>query len=386
MARVYREVGKGRKASILLGAIAGIRPKNPLWPDLAGLVFNSAVDPLPGWAHRIHCMSGRVLLILGLALFGFSYSSPAPLIYRAGFGWSYEPATRDGKPADGKWERKRAKDQLEVSLRAFEEENYDLCYKAARRVVKSWPLSDFAPTAQYYIGRSYEARGRDEKAFKEYQKLLEKYPKIENYQEVLKQQYDIATRYLNGKRFRLFGYIPLYRSMEKTVQMYEKIIKNGPYSDVAPGAQMNIGTANEKQDKFLGAVHAYEAAADRYHDRKDIAAEAMFKAGQTYYAQAKAAEYDQGVARKAIEAFTDFVSLHPEDKRVEEARKIIENLRTEQARGAIEIAKFYAKQKNWNGALVYYNEALVKAPNSIYANDAKKQIEAIKGKLNTTEK
>lgn len=331
-------------------------------------------------------MSGRLLLLFGLALFGFTYNSPAPLVYRPGFGWSYEKATRDGKLDTGKWERRRAKDQLEVALAAFEEKDYDLSHKAAKRVVKEWPLSDFAPTAQYYIGRNFEAKGRDEKAFKEYQKLLEKYPTIENYQDVLKRQYDIATRYLNGKRFRLFGAIPLYRSMDKTVEMYEKIIKNGPYSEVAPAAQMNIGKANEKQDKFGGAVKAYEAAVDRYHDRKGIAANALYKAGETYYTQAKAAEYDQGVSRKAIEAFTDFVSLYPEDPRGEDARKKIDNLRTEQARGAIEIAKFYRKQRNWNGALVYYNEVLVKAPNSIYANEAKKQIEVIKSKLNTDAK
>ena len=329
-------------------------------------------------------MSGRLLLIIGLALLASTYNSPAPLIYKRGYGWSYEPATRDGKLRDGDWERKRAKDQLEVSLRAFEEENYSVSYKAARRVIKEWPLSDFAPTAQYYVGRSYEARGRDEKAFKEYQKLLENYPKIENYQEVLTRQYEIANRYLAGKRFRLFGRIPLYRSMEKTVKMYEKIIKNGPYSDVAPDAQMKIGTANEKQDNFLPAVRAYEKAADRYHDRKNIAADAIYKAGETYYAQAKAAEYDQGVAKKAIETFTDFVSLYPEDERVEDARKKIDNLRTEQARGAMEVAKYYLKRKNYNGALVYYNEVLVKSPNSIYSDEAKKQIEEIKGKLNTT--
>ena len=307
------------------------------------------------------------------------HESPAPLIYREGEGWVYLRAGTDG--SDDVF-AKRAREQLDIVQDAFKAKDYDKSQRAAERLVKKWPLSDYAPAAQYYVARTLEEEGKDEKAFKEYQKLLEKYPKIENYEEVLKRQYEIANRFLAGKRFKIFGMIPLYRSMEKTVKMYEKVINNGPYSEVAAQAQLNIGEANEKQKEFRGAVRAYEEAADRYHDRKDLAADALFKAAETYYVQAKTAEYDQGVAKRALETYHDFVSLHPADPRGEEARKKMDNLRNEQARGAIEVAKFYEKRKQWNGALVYYNEALVKAPNSIFAETAKRKIEEIK-KLQT---
>jgi len=87
---------------------------------------------------------------------------------------------------------------------------------------------------------------------------------------VLKSQLDIANMYLGGKWFRLWGTIPLYPSMEKTADMYEKVIKNAPYSDVAPQAQMNMGAAYEKRKDFPAAVKAYERASDRYNDRKAV--------------------------------------------------------------------------------------------------------------------
>src|SRR5205823_2956465 len=121
------------------------------------------------------------------------------------------------------------------------------------------------------IGRCYEAEKKDEKAFKEYQKVLEKYPKLPNYNDVLQRQYEIANRFLGGQWFKLFGYIPFFPSMEKTADMYDKIIRNGPYAEVAPKAQMNIGAAHEKQKQWGQAVKAYERAADRYSDRSDIA-------------------------------------------------------------------------------------------------------------------
>jgi outer membrane protein assembly factor BamD len=320
------------------------------------------------------------LVIILFCLLALPLNTPAPLVYRPGEGWSYEPVG-----SGGKWVRTRAKDQLEVAQKAIEQKDYNLALKAAQRTVKIWPLSDYAPQAQYLLGRCYEAKGQDEKAFREYQKLLEKYPKIENYQEVLNRQYDIANRYLAGQWFKLWGYIPFFPSMDKTSQMYEKVIKNGPYSDVAPQAQINIGAAREKQSNFFNrtdpykeAVKAYAKAADKYHDQKKVASDALYKAGQAYTKQARKAEYDQSVAGQAIETFSDFITLYPDDPRVPEVQQIIEGLKTEQARGCLEIARFYEQKKHWEGALVYYNEVLNKDPKSKYAEEAKKRIEELK--------
>jgi len=314
--------------------------------------------------------SVRLLCLSALLL--SAVNTPAPLVYRPGEGWSYESV------GGGKWTRTRAKDQLEVAQQGFDSKNFSLALKASRRTVRVWPLSDYAPQAQYLVGRTLEEQKQDEKAFKAYQQLLEKYPKSSNYEEVVKRQYGIANRYLAGQWFKLWGYIPFFPSMDKTVDMYQKLIKSGPYSEVAPGAQMNIGAAREKQSDFPSAVKAYESAADRYHDRKAVAADALFKAGEAYLKQAKTAEYDQNVAGQAISTFTDFMALYPQDARVTEAQKKIAVLKTEQAKGSLIVAKFYEKKKQWDGALVYYNEVLVRDPQSKYAEEARRRIEEIK--------
>ncbi len=315
--------------------------------------------------------SVRIILCTS-ALLLMAVNTPAPLVYRAGEGWTYESV------GGGKWTRTRAKDQLEVAQQAFDSKNYGLGLKAARRTVKVWPLSDYAPQAQYLVGRCLEEQKKDEDAFKAYQALLEKYPKSANYEEVVKRQYEIANRYLAGQWFKLWGYIPFFPSMDKTVGLYEKLIKNGPYSEVAPNAQMNIGAAREKQSDFPQAVKAYEGAADKYHDRKQVAADALYKAAEAYLKQAKTAEYDQNVAGQAISTYTDFMTLYPGDPRVAECQKKIAVLRTEQARGSLIVAQFYEKKKQWDGALVYYNEVLVRDPNSKYAEQARKRIDEIK--------
>lgn len=319
-------------------------------------------------------------VVIAVVLLAFPQRAPAPLIYTPGEGWHYESV------GGGKWQRTRAKDQLEVAQEAFDARDYSLATKAARRTVSQWPFSDYAPQAQYLLARCQEARGNDEKAFKAYQKLLTKYPKIENYDEIVLRQYGIADRFLAGKRFKLFGYLPLYKSMEKTITMYEQVIKNGPYNDIAPDAQLKIGRANEqrktvffKAPDYLAAAKAYERAADRYAD-KPQGADGLYRAGLAYSKEAGKADYDQTVAGQAIATFTDFKTLHPSDDRVEAADTIIRSLKTEQARGSFSIARFYEKKRRWDGALIYYNEVLLKDPESDYAQQARQRIEAIKQK------
>jgi outer membrane protein assembly factor BamD len=328
----------------------------------------------------MNCRCVRLVLII-CCLVAVPLRSPAPLIYRPGEGWSYESVG-----GGGKWQRPRAKEQLEVAQAAFDKKDYSLALKAARRVVRVWPLSDYAPQGQYLVGRCYQSTGKDEKAFQEYQKLIEKQPKIANYQEIVLRQYEIANKFLAGKWFKLWGYIPIFSSMDKTSGMYAKIVKNGPYSDVAPKAQMNIGAAREKQKNFALAAKAYETAADRYHDRPQVAADALYRQALAYNKQAQTAEYDQNTAGQAISTFTDFMTLYPNDSRVVNAQKIITSLKTEQARGSFQIAKFYEKYSKWNGALVYYNEVILLDPNSRYAAPARQRIDELKKRTQTASK
>ncbi len=319
------------------------------------------------------------LLLATLCVAFLPYRSPAPLIYTPGEGWTYESVG-----GEGNWKRTRAKDQLIVAQDAFDKKDYSTALKAARRTVKVWPLSDYAPQAQFIVAECYESKSMDERAFKEYQNLLHKYPRFVDTEKVLARQFDIANRFLAGQWFRLWYYIPFFPSMEKTADMYTKIVGDGPFSDIAPKAQMNIGTAREKQSNFPEAAKAYETAADRYHDRPQIAADALYRAGLAYQKQAQTAEYDQSTAGQAIATFTDFMTLYPDDTRVSDAQKIIASLRTEQARGNFTIGQYYESHGRLVSAKIYYNEVvnlMLGEPNSTYATLARERIEALNKRI-----
>jgi outer membrane protein assembly factor BamD len=323
----------------------------------------------------------RILLLLALAFMALlPWRSPAPLYYTPGEGWYYEPY---GTKAD--WQRPRAKEQLEVAENAFKIADYTMALRAARRVLLVWPLSDYAPDAEYLVGRCYEAKGRDQAAFAAYQTIIQKYPNSSHYEDVLWRQYAIANRFLGGEWTRLWNIVPFFPSMDTTANMFGEIVTNGPYSDVAPHAQLRVGAAHEKAKDYEEAVTAYETAADRYHDQTIIASDAIFREGVSYYKQAAKAEYDQGTAEQAIETFTDFMTLFPNDRRVPMAQRAIVALKAEQVHGAFEVAQFYENSRRWDGAAIYYNEVLQLDPNSPYAGTARERIEALKPRLHVSE-
>jgi outer membrane protein assembly factor BamD len=308
------------------------------------------------------------------------FRSPAPLIYTPGEGWYYE---LPGKTLE--WQRSRAKDQFEVAAIYFKMKNYSDALRAASRVVQVWPLSDYAPDAEYLVGRCLEAKGKDQAAFKAYQAIIDKYPRSSHYEEVLWRQYQIASRFLGGEWIKLWTVIPFFPSMDTAADMFDKIVHNGPYSDVAPHAQLRVGAAREKQKDYPSAVQAYQIAADRYHDQPAVAADAIYREAESYRKQAATAEYDQGTADQAIETFTDFVTLFPDDKRAPQAQKAMVALKAQQVQGAFKVAQFYERGRHWDGAAIYYNEVLQLDPNSPYAGIARRQIEILKPRLRLSE-
>ena len=193
------------------------------------------------------CMNRRFgfLLVIIACVVLFPFRAPAPLFYVPGEGWYYESYGQNIK-----WQRTRAKDQLDVAEQAFNKSDYNTTLHAAHGFCACRPCRATRRTRNICIGRCLEAKGKDEAAFNAYQNIIEKYPRSSRYEDVLWRQYAIANRFLGGEWFRLWGYIPLYPSMDQTAQMFDKIVNNGPYSDVAPHAQLRIGAAREKQKNY----------------------------------------------------------------------------------------------------------------------------------------
>ena len=311
--------------------------------------------------------SGLFLLFGLVVLFVAAPPCPAPIVYRPGEGW--ETKGQAGAMAN-------PKAQLEHGLDFEKAGEWNDAMAAYRNLLRRWPTASNTAEAQFRIGYCQEQLRDYYKAFLSYQKVVETYQGFEKFDEVLQRQFKIGNLFLSGERVKVFG-VKTFPSMDRATEIYEKVIKNGPYSDVAQQAQMAIGYAREKQKRFDEAVAAYQKLIEKYPN-SPLLEEAYFNVGMAYYKAATKAEYDQGYANKAVDAFNEYLVKFPNGSKAAIARDNITKVRTDQARGLFEIAHYYDKSKDYASALVYYNELIARHPQSQYAKDAQSRIEFLR--------
>ena len=310
----------------------------------------------------------RPLLFTLLALAFATSLAEATLVWRPGEGWSDESGSDVSASS--------SRDQLEMAHKLEAQGQRDAALKAYKNLLRRWPLSFFAPEAQYRLGKILEDEADFYPAFQAFQKMVTKYPSSEYFEQALNEQYRIANLYLAGEPQRIWK-IPVGPSMDRTIEMYERIIKNAPYGTYAPQCQFNIGLAREKQRKFTDAVDAYQKVLDNYPN-SPVASNAQYQIGYAWMRSSAAGDYDMGAAKKAVDAFQDYLVRYPYSDKAVQAQENIVKLGQKQTQGAFDVAKFYETQHESRAAFIYYNEVVREDPNSAQAQIAKKRIQELR--------
>lgn len=306
----------------------------------------------------------RLLCLIGLFCTVLPTNCPAPLIWRKGEGWSYERA--------GVTTANTPQEQLDLGKKLQTRKDYGNAISAYRRLIRRWPTSSAAQEARLGLAESLSALGYHYKAYKTYQELIEKNPNSPYFETALQREFEIANLFLGGEKHKLLG-MKIFPSLDKALEIYEKIAKTGPYSKIGPDAQFRIGLVYEKQKDYISAVHAFEKVLERY-PQHPLAEEAQFQIGWAYKQEAGHAEYDQNVANQSISAFNDFLIRYPGSEKAATASKVFAELKEEQSKGLFHIGQFYEKRKSYKAALVYYNEVIEQDPKSDWANQAQQKV------------
>jgi outer membrane protein assembly factor BamD len=319
-------------------------------------------------------MKQTLRYVIPLVVFAFilALRCPAPIIYREGEGF----LPGDAEEVEIK---KNAQEQFDLAQRYEAGKDWAHAGASYRMVIRRFPRADIAPAALFNSGRMYEKQGKLEKAFHDYQTIVERYPRSENFEPALEAEYTIAKAYLDGRRIDVYG-VPTLPSMAKAEEMFKKIVTNGPFSKIAPLAQYGIGQALEKSGSITSAVTAYQQVVDRYPN-SEVAADAMYQIGYVYLQASRATGYDETAAVRAQEAFEDFLVKFPNSHKAPQAQDNLKTLQGRKSNDAFNIARFYDKQHNYKAAYVYYNEVLQQQPDSQEASRAKTRMDQIRTKM-----
>ncbi len=320
-----------------------------------------------------------VLGLLASVLCFLSSGARADLIWTKQTGWRVEGGALSGLAGP---EGRNALDQMNKARASEEAGSTRSASRSYQAIAKKYPNSIYAPEALYRSARLRLVRREYTKAFDDFQGVLSRYPNTKRFNEIIGEQYRIASAMLDGARGKmLFGLLPGFTQRDKAIEYFETILINAPYSDYAPLSLMNIARGHQKLGNTEDAIDALDRMINNY-SQSLLAPDAYLKLAQTHASLVDGPYYDQASTKESITYFTDFMLLFPSDGNIGSAEKGLDGMKTMLAESKMKIADFYFyKRSNFKAARVFYNEAITAYPESAIAGRAKARLVEVEAKV-----
>lgn len=157
----------------------------------------------------------------------------------------------------------------------------------------------------------------------------------------------------------------------EAIKFFEYVKARFPYSAQAALADLRIADAMFEQGRYVEAADAYEQFAKLRptHDEVDYA---EFRVGVAQLRDAPSDffmfppphEKDLRTVERAARSFEAFVGARPESKHVPEARRLLQEARTQLAAHEWYVAEYYFKRRKWAGAAGRYAALVERYPGS----------------------
>lgn len=271
-------------------------------------------------------------------------------------------------------------EQLQFAQGFYEAKQYEEAVREFRKLINHYPKAREAPDAQYFIGRIFEDQGQLFNAFKEYQVVVEKYPFSEKSAEIVKRQYEIGNRLLEGEEDKNGILSSLKGTNYNIIEIFQTVIKNAPYGDYAPPSQYKIGLYLMEKGLYQESRDEFEKVLNDY-PKSDWAKAAKFQIAAADAKRSAGAQYDQKITKSAVGEFNEFLESYPDAELSDKAKSQIRDLREKEAENAFLIAQFYEKRKNYPAAKIYYQAVVDDYKDSPWAKKALGKIQEVTKKI-----
>jgi len=91
-----------------------------------------------------------------------------------------------------------------------------------------------------------------------------RYPNTSKFNQVIGEQYRIASAVLDGARGRGFLGLPGFKHRESSIMLFEQLLVSAPYSEYAPLALMSIAKAHQMFGNAEDAIDALDRMINTY--------------------------------------------------------------------------------------------------------------------------
>jgi outer membrane protein assembly factor BamD len=302
----------------------------------------------------------------------------ADLTWDPATGWQAEEGGFSGVKGHG------ALDLMNKARRAEDAGSIGTAISDYEKVATKYEGSIFAPEAYYRAATLLARRQQYYRAFADFQNVLRRYPNTKRFNEMIGDQYRIASALIDGKRNHYWGgLLPGVTNRTKGLEYFEVILLNAPYSDYAPLCLMDIARGYQRDKDIDEAIDALDRLVNTY-PQSVLAPVAYLKLGDLHASLSEGPKYDQASTKEAMTYYEDYMILYPGDPKIADAAAGVDRMKTILAQSKIYIGDFYFyKRSNYRAARVFYNEAITAYPESGPAVLAKKRLAELDSKMSS---
>ncbi len=157
--------------------------------------------------------------------------------------------------------------------------------------------------------------------------------------------------------FRFF----LKPDLSESIETFQNIIDNYPYSEQAVLAQLAIADAYYEGEKYDEAISYYKDFVELHPEHRQVPY-AMFQSGMSYYKQSRDAQRDQTATREAVAQFDRLLARYPHSEHTASAEEKWRELRTRLGESTMNVADYYFDRDEYPSAAERYRELLNEFP------------------------
>ncbi|MFA6321707.1 MAG: outer membrane protein assembly factor BamD, partial [Candidatus Omnitrophota bacterium] len=271
------------------------------------------------------------------------------------------------------------KEQFEWAMGFYKAKDYQRAATEFEKLTKQYEYSEYASRAQYHVGLCYENMNKFYIAYQNYQKAIDNFPHIENMDEIVAREFNIANMFVTKESPKVMG-TDILTSLDRAIEIYKKVVENAPYGRLADESQFRMGLAMKKGERYDEAIQAFQKIIDDYPTSTFID-KAKFEVADCANKASLKPVYDAEPTERAIKAFEDFSRENRDRSLSNEADKAIQRLKDRAAEKSLLTAQFYEKQGRYQAAIIYYKDIINTYPESSFVEMSRSKIESLTEKM-----
>lgn len=254
--------------------------------------------------------------------------------------------------------------RYKYALSLLVEQKYLIAIKEFGAIIDASPNSEYAESSQINIGWAYFLNSDYKRALKAYENALQKYSGSKRTKEILERVYQLGVAQMDTDE-------------DAAIKVFEKIIEKQHLGPLAPDAQVKIADCYFKLEQYEEAIDAYEKFLEEY-PKNEWVPYIQYQIPLSKVNHEKKQERNYGLLVSAREGFEEYLVSNPNGVHVEDAKRMIEEIRIIEAEREFNIGEFYLRSKKPSSAAMYFGYVKTDFPGTIWAERADERIEFLK--------